>query len=315
VAKPLVSFVVPVFNSEKDIARCLLSIRRLQLPDKEYEVIIMDNGSTDRTHQIMHELGFNFYILPEVSVGALRNRGAALAQGDYIAFVDSDVELTPLWLQNGLAGFTDPKVVACGCFPGVPNDSTWVQYTWDLHQRGRQRRAKSTPVSWLSSMNLLVRREDFLMVSGFNEDLKTAEDVDLCYRLGKRGTILHHSAMEAIHWGEARDLKKFWRKEVWRGLGSLKGALSHGLRWDELPSLGYPIYVIGVILLFCLGACIDLWRQQLLTVPLCLILLFAPALLLALNTARLTKCPEAVAGLFLLYLVYGLARAYAMVKA
>ena len=149
-AKPLVSFVIPVFNSEQDIARCLRSIRNLCFPEAAYEVLIMDNGSTDRTHQIMRDLGFTFQVIPQVNVSTLRNRGAALAQGDYLAFVDSDVELTPRWLHNGLAPFADSQVVACGCFPGVPQEATWVQQAWDIHQRGRQSVDKPVSVPWLA---------------------------------------------------------------------------------------------------------------------------------------------------------------------
>ena len=239
-AKPLVSFVIPVFNSEQYIARCLRSIRNLCFPEAAYEVLIIDNGSTDRTHHIMRDLGFTFQVIPKVNVSTLRNRGAALAQGDYLAFVDSDVELTPRWLHNGLAPFADSQVVACGCFPGVPQEATWVQQAWDIHQRGRQSVDKPGSVPWLPSMNLLVRCDTFLAVSGFNEHLETAEDVDLCYRLGQYGAILCNRAMEATHWGEARDVCTFWRKEVWRGLGNWQGVLSHGWRWDEFPSLSIP---------------------------------------------------------------------------
>ena len=314
-AKPLVSFVIPVLNGEQYIARCLLSIRNQHDAGGASEVLILDNGSTDRTHQIIRDLGFDFQLAPELNVSALRNRGAAMVQGDYVAFVDSDVELTPHWLQHGLAAFRDRKVVASGCFPDVPKDATWVQQTWDLHQRGRQSEAELTPVSWLSSMNLLVRRDDFLAVSGFNESLETAEDVDLCYRLGQRGTILYNPAMKAVHWGEASDLGRFWRKEVWRGLGNLRGVLSHGLRWDELPSLGYPLYVLCLVLFSGLGVLFDLWHQQVLLTPLCLFLLMVPALLLAVHTARLVRRPGAIPKLLLLYLLYGGARAYAITKA
>jgi glycosyltransferase involved in cell wall biosynthesis len=312
--KPLVSFVVPVFNSENDIARCLLSIRNPQFPKDKYELLIMDNGSTDHTHQIMHDLGFDFHVVPNVNVSALRNRGAAMAQGYYVAFIDSDVELSPHWLQGALGGFKHSGVVACGCFPRAPKQPTWVQQTWELHQRGRSPAVEPTPVSWLPSMNLVVRRDDFFAVAGFDENLETAEDVDLCYRLGQRGTILCNLAMEAIHWGEAQDLRTFWRKEVWRGMGNLKGVLSHGFRWDELPSLGYPIGMICTMLFFAVAIFIDLWHQQILLAPWCLMFLTLPALLLALNTGRMANCLGAIPKLFLLYLIYGLARAYSIVK-
>lgn len=312
--KPLVSFVIPVLNGERDIARCLHSIQRLHFPLEAYEVIVLDNGSTDRTPHIVRELGFNCMVVPNVHVSTLRNKGVARAEGNFIAFVDADVELAPDWLCNGLAIFKDQRVVASGCFPGVPEEATWVQRTWDMHQRGRQRIHVPHPVSWLPSMNLIVRRDDFLAVAGFNEQLETTEDVDLCYRLGRRGTTLWNPTMEAIHWGEARDLLTFWRKEVWRGIGNLRGVLSHGLRWDEVPSLGYPLYVLCCTLLTFLSIFLDLWYQHIVLTPLSFTLLMMPALLLALNTARLANQPASVLKLFLLYSVYGFARAYAVVK-
>jgi hypothetical protein len=163
-------------------------------------------------------------------------------------------------------------------------------------------------------MNLIVRRKDFLAISGFNEQLETTEDVDLCYRLSQRGTILCNPAMEAVHWGEARDLRTFWRKESWRSTSNLRGVLSHGLRWDELPSLGYPLYVLCGVVFFLLGSVVDLWYGQFLLAPLSLTLLLLPALGLALNTVCLTKQPALTFKLFLLYFIYGLARAYAVVK-
>jgi len=314
VAKPCISFIIPVFNSEQYIARCLCSIRNLCFSAAAYEVLIMDNGSTDRTHQIMRDLGFTFQVIPKVNVSTLRNRGAALAQGDYLAFVDSDVELTPRWLHNGLASFADSRVVACGCFPGVPPEATWVQQAWDIHQRGRQAIDKPESVPWFASMNLIVRRNAFLAISGFNENLETAEDVDLCYRLGQCSVILYNRAMEAIHWGEAPDLRTFWRKEVWRGLGNVQGVLSHGLRWDELPSLGYPLYVICLGLAFVLGCGIDLWYRHMRLAPLGLLILVLPTLFLACRTAYLAGCFRSIPPLFLLYLVYGFARAGAVLK-
>ena len=199
VEKPIISFVIPVLNGQRDIFRCLISIQRLHFPPEAYEVIVMDNGSTDRIRDIVRELGFSCLIVPNVHVSALRNQGVARAQGEFIAFVDADVELTPDWLHHGLEVFKDQRVVASGCFPGVPKKATWVQKTWAVHQRGRQPTHSVYPVSWLPSMNLIVRREDFLAISGFNEQLETTEDVDLCYRLAQCGTILWNPAMEAIH--------------------------------------------------------------------------------------------------------------------
>ncbi len=313
--KPLVSFVIPVFNSERDMARCLLSIRQLHCPESTYEVLIMDNGSTDTTHEIMRTLGFPFQVIPRVNVSTLRNRGAALARGDYLAFVDSDVELPPEWIHYGLAHLAKPQVVACGCcFPRMPPDATWVQQAWDMHQRSRQPSGTPAFVSWLPSMSFLVRRETFQAVAGFNEALITAEDVDLCYRLGQYGCLVSEHRMAAIHWGEDRDLGTFWRKEVWRGMGNIRGVQSHGLRWDELPSVGYPLYMLGVGLALALGCGLAVWDDQALVALLSLGFFVLPACLLACRTAARAQRWRATPQLGLLYFVYGLARAYAVLK-
>lgn len=315
VRKPLVSFIIPVLNGEKDIARCLLSIRAQLLSSEDYEVLVIDNGSTDRTHQIVQDLGFSIQVIPGVSVAALRNRGAKLARGNYLAFVDADVELMPCWLQNGLAAFGDRQVVAAGCFPRAPQPATWVQQAWETHQRGDQWKRSGKPVAWLPSMNIVVRRDIFLAIGGFSEQLETAEDVDLCYRIGQHGTILCAPAMEAIHWGEARDLQMFWRKEVWRGKGNLRGVFSHGLRWDELPSLGYPIYIFCLFVILNVSCILDLWNRQFALTLLSLGLLTLPALLLAIATMLRARQSNALPGLFLLYLIYGFARAYSILSA
>ncbi|MGE3539928.1 MAG: glycosyltransferase [Candidatus Tectimicrobiota bacterium] len=312
--QPLVSFVIPVFNSEQYIARCLLSIRNLPCPETAYEVLIMDNGSTDRTHEIMRGLGFPFQVVPGVNVSTLRNRGAALARGEYVAFVDSDVEISPQWLQGGLDALSDEHMVATGSFLEVPQGATWVQQSWSLHQRSRYLDNTLRQIAWLGSANLLVRRADFCAIAGFNEHLETAEDVDLCYRLGQRGSITHNPVMRAVHWGEAPDLRTFWRKEVWRGLGNWHGVLSHGWRWDELPSLGYPLYMAGVGIFCGLGALTDAWQGHVWLLPWGLLFLSLPAVLLAIRTTRLTRCGKMLPQFFVMYLTYGLARAYSLSK-
>jgi glycosyltransferase involved in cell wall biosynthesis len=311
---PIVSFIIPVLNGEKYIERCLLSIRNLAFPSDAYEIIIIDNGSTDRTHQIIAMLGFKFLIIKGLNVSALRNQAAKHANGSYFAFVDSDVELSPSWIEKALASFGDKTVIASGCFPQVPPNATWVQATWDIHQSKHQLMTTRRAVSWLPSMNLVVRRADFLAIGGFNEGLETAEDVDLCYRLGARGTILCNPTMEAIHWGEAHDLRTFWRKEVWRGLGNLKGMRSHGVRSDELPSLGYPLYMLMMTLFCMVAVLIDLWQWRIRFMPFGLFGLTLPAICLALNTAYRAQSPEALLRLFVLYCVYGSARAYSIVR-
>jgi len=311
---PLVSFVIPVLNGERYLARCLGAIREVKASEGSVQVLVMDNGSRDRTLAIAGEFHAQIHVIPGVTVGELRNRGAALAQGAYLAFVDCDVAVAPEWLERGLGRLADTTVAAVGAFLDTPPGGTWVQGAWGLHRRYRHRERRAHAVPWLGAANLLVRRVDFQTIGGFDASLPTTEDVDLCYRLGRRGSIVCDPAMKAIHWGEDEDIRTLWRKEVWRTSGNLRGLLAHGVRRGELPSFAYPAYVAVCILMLAFGLVRDLWTQRIGATPWLLLLLVAPAAALAGRTAWVTRKPSAMPALFALYFVYGMARAYTLLK-
>jgi glycosyltransferase involved in cell wall biosynthesis len=122
--KLLVSFIIPVVNGEKDIRCCLTSIRDQNFAPQGYEVLVVDNGSTDRTPQVIRELGYDLEIIPGITVAGLRNHGVRLARGDCLAFVDSDVSLSSDWLQQRLSVLSDKAVVAIGGPRCIPEQAT-----------------------------------------------------------------------------------------------------------------------------------------------------------------------------------------------
>jgi GT2 family glycosyltransferase len=91
-------------------------------------------------------------------------------------------------------------------------------------------------------MNLFVRKSTFKHIGGFNEELVTCEDVDFSYRLKMHGDIISDSRINVIHLGEAKTIKEFFKKELWRGRSNIVGIFSHGLTLKEIPSLSIPIY-------------------------------------------------------------------------
>ncbi|MEM2907214.1 MAG: glycosyltransferase family A protein, partial [Candidatus Odinarchaeota archaeon] len=88
--KPLVSVVVPTYNSERTIGVCLSSVRKQTYPN--IEVIIVDNYSEDKTGEIAEKGGAKFFQLNAERVGA-KNFGLKKAGGKYVCFIDSDMEL------------------------------------------------------------------------------------------------------------------------------------------------------------------------------------------------------------------------------
>jgi len=114
----------------------------------------------------------------------------------------------------------------------------------------RQKEKQVQDVDWLESMNLFIRKENFLVFGGFDETLVTCEDVDFSYRVKKHGRIVSDKGIKAIHLGEASTIKEFIKKEIWRGRSNLKGIFNHGLVLNEIPSLSIPLYFGMLVPLF-----------------------------------------------------------------
>lgn len=236
-----VSIIIPVYNEEKHIASCLDSVQQVNYPGEAIETIVVDNGSTDKTRDIASAHGAKVLCDENLNVSGLRNFGAKKATGKILAFIDADCIVHPDWLIASSRYFDDPHVAAWGSPPVPPENPTWVQKTW---YQIRKKNQSVQSVQWLESMNLFMRRPLYQELGGFDEALVTCEDVDLSYRVGKFGDIISDDRINAVHLGEASNIREFIRKEIWRGQGNLKGAFNHGLSLKEIPSLSVPIYFV-----------------------------------------------------------------------
>lgn len=311
--RPYTSVIVPVKNAPASLERLLRSLQQLNPPPGGFEIVVCDNGSTDETPEVARRFGARVLVLPGLSVAGLRNEGARQSLGEVLAFVDSDCEVGPHWLRVGLERLAEEGVKAAGAYPAPPLEATWVQQLFTLRE---QVRPPVHDAHWLPSMNLLVRRQDFQAIGGFDAQLKTCEDVDFCYRLrASGGKICWDSAIAVIHHGEPATLKRLFQKERWHGRDNYRGMLRHGLRREELPSLIVPVVVLGslaipagaVLLSPLTGKLPVLLTLPLLTIPVGL------AVMAGARVARAAHRWEVLPQLSVIYLVYFSARAVAVV--
>jgi len=305
-----ISFVIPALNAGSTLDACLGAIRAAHPAGTRTEILLIDNGSIDETLSIAQRHGVTVVSAPGLTVAALRNLGARLADGEILAFVDADCVIAPDWLERGIAHFGDPAVGAAGSPTHVPAHATWVANTWAL-QRHRANQRRDVP--WLPTENLLVRESAFREVGGFNETLITCEDTDLCYRLGAHYRIVNDPDIKSVHLGEAASLRAFVRKETWRGTGNLAGFLSHPFKVSELPSVVLPVYHLVCGVGFAAGVVLGItegrWRAALTAGFLSVV----PSILFALRTSIGTGRPGSLPALVLLYAAYAAARAAAIV--
>jgi hypothetical protein len=241
---PRLSFVVPVRNDAVRLERCLKSIRASSstIPS---EVIVADNGSTDGSGDVARASGARVLELPNLRVSEVRNRAAAAAAGEFLAFVDADHEIGDGWTRVAMDVVDRPGTTAVGAHYHAPANGSWVQRAYD---RLRNRRPGIHPVDWLPSGNLVIRRAAFGESGGFDTSLETCEDVDLCQRLRMNGhELLEVDAMQSVHHGDPRTLSAVFAGELWRGRDNLKVSLRVPLTLRSAPSVVAPVVTLAAI--------------------------------------------------------------------
>jgi glycosyltransferase involved in cell wall biosynthesis len=118
---PSVSIIIPVYNDVNGIRDTLLSLFAQNYPEDKFEIIVVDNNSTDDTHKTILKIGLDFkkniVIEKEKKSGsyAARNKGLQVSKGEIIAFIDSDMTVKPDWLQKGVKCMLRQKADYLGC--------------------------------------------------------------------------------------------------------------------------------------------------------------------------------------------------------
>ncbi|APC14795.1 glycosyl transferase family 2 [Pseudomonas frederiksbergensis] len=275
-----ISVVIPMYNEAQHIARTLQAARlAAKVAGLECELIVVDNGSQDQGPQIARNLGAQVLSQPGLHIGALRNRGAALATGDWLAFLDADIEMPQNWLTLLVDLHSSGQADVLALDLQTPVQAPWFAHAWQ--RRTEQANGQSTlAVQWLPSANLLMPREWFARVGGFNEALRTGEDKDLTLRLGKAGArLMAVSESVALHWGYECSWREWLGKELWRQGSHLQLLRSHGV---SLRLLRFPLLSLGAWVLDGMALSALLYGVPHLTLV-CLLISSLPALVLSLR--------------------------------
>jgi glycosyltransferase involved in cell wall biosynthesis len=186
---PTLSVVVPVLNGERFLPRCLAALRASRTNGCTWELIVVDDGSSDRSAEIATGMADRVIRLSRpLKPSAARNRGVDAARGGILVFVDADVVLHPDALGLLYETLTRrPEVSAVfGAYDLSPAAPGLVsQYRNLLHHYFHERDAGETVTFWAGIG--AIRREAFESVGGFDEGQFPLEDVELGYRLSARG--------------------------------------------------------------------------------------------------------------------------------
>ena len=196
---PRVSVVVCAYNAERTIDRCLASLAVLNYPN--YEVIVVNDGSGDRTLDIAESYSFCRIISqPNKGLGFARNVGAEAATGEIVAYTDSDCVADPDWLSYLVAKMESSNLAACGGPNFPPPEDALVPAVVTVAPGGPTHVLISDEVAeHIAGCNMAFRREVLMRLGGFDPIYRAAgDDIDICWRFQDAGHVIGFSPAAVV---------------------------------------------------------------------------------------------------------------------
>lgn len=218
--KPHISVVIPAFNEEKTLLTCLTSLKNQTYPANDYEIIVVDNNSTDATAHIAKKEGVRVVSCVEKGVAAARQCGVNEALAEIIAFTDADSHVPADWIRKISELMEDKTLLLLG--GKVMPDTTdrvalWMYEIADKMILVQQALGKVLP--W--GINLTVRKEALEKIGGFDVHIASAEDWDIALRMQKqfgKKSVRYVSSVLAYTSNRKQENKKVFVKYLWDGV-------------------------------------------------------------------------------------------------
>jgi glycosyltransferase involved in cell wall biosynthesis len=254
---PRVSVVVCAYNAERTMLACLVSLEKLNYPD--YEVIVVNDGSTDRTLEISEDFPYCRIISQEnKGLSVARNVGAEAATGEIVAYTDSDCVADPDWL-NYLVGTMETKgLVACGGPNFSPTETSLVPEAVAVSPGAPCHVLLGDEIAeHIAGCNMAFRRDVLLGIGGFDPIYRAAgDDVDICWRLQDAGYAIGYSATGFV-WHFRRNTVKAYIGQQ-KGYGKAEALVygKHPQRFNTFGQAKWSGRIYGD-----LSAAMLLWRK------------------------------------------------------
>lgn len=211
--RPFASVVIPTYNRKSKLPECLEALSRQSYPKESYEIVVVSDGSTDGTNELLQECQKNAQFKLELvfqnnqGVSGARNAGIKKARGEIVCFTDDDCIAEKDWLENLVKNYTDERI---GCVGGMINSYPAKSFVEKYADRKKLLNQENFLVCGPAiTSNTSYRREILLDVGGFDPDLTISEDGDLGIRVKLKGFSSVYARDAVIFHKHRANLKSF----------------------------------------------------------------------------------------------------------
>ncbi len=237
--EPFFSIIIPTYNRPRELTACLESINRVDYPRDCFEVIIVNDGGGATAESVVDSFanGLNLTLITQLNAGpsAARNRGAANAKGEFLAFIDDDCMPARDWLKTLAAHFTNnPNCLIGGRTINLLTRnlySTMSQLIVEIaygHYNSDPNRSR-----FFASNNMALPKDLFYKVGGFDLSFTTSEDREFCNRFLYNGFQMVYVPDAIVYHAHELKFQNFCKQHFNYGRGAFRFHLKRAGRGSD----------------------------------------------------------------------------------
>ena len=254
------SLIIPAYNAEKSIVTCLESALNQSLPRDEYEVVVVDDGSTDNTPRIAANYPVRLIRQQNQGPAAARNNGASEAIGNVFIFTDSDCELDHKFLEAIISPIENNKdIVGVQGIYKTKQKELAAQFGQIEIEHRYERMRKSEYIDFIGTYAAAYKADIFKEFGGFDTEfpLSSGEDAEFSYRVSQKGYKMVFCPEAFVYHIHPRTWRKYFQVKFWRAYWRMlayKKNPEKALKDTYTPqTLKIQIMLVGLIGFLLLG--------------------------------------------------------------